>query len=71
MLKEVEWCNKKMKYKHFNKTMILTKDEEGISRTLINVTFVIKILCKRVRVRDHCHITGKYGGSADQDFNKL
>ena len=27
MLKEVEWC-KKMKGKHFNKDMILTKDDE-------------------------------------------
>ena len=27
MLEEVEWC-KKMKHKHFNKDMILTKDEE-------------------------------------------
>ena len=27
VLKEVEWC-KKMKHKHFNKDMILTKDDE-------------------------------------------
>ena len=32
----------KMKYKHFNKNMILTKDEEQNSRKLINVIFVIK-----------------------------
>ena len=31
----------------------------------MNVIFVIKnILKKDIRVRDHCHITGKYRGSA-------
>ena len=37
-----------------------------MSRTLINVILVIK---KDIRVRDHCHITGKYRGSAHQDCN--
>ena len=36
----------------------------------MSVIFVIKnILKKDVRVRDHCHITGKYRGSAHQDCN--
>ena len=39
-----------------------------ILRMLINVIFVInKYSEKDIRVRDHCHITGKYRGSADQD----
>ena len=43
-----------------------------ISRTLINVVSVIKsTLQKKIRVRDHCHITGKYSGSAHQDCNKI
>ena len=37
-----------------------------MSRTLINVILVIK---KDIRARDHCHITGKYRGSAHQDCN--
>ena len=58
-----------MKYKHFNKDMILTKDDE-ISRALINVIFCEKkYSAKDVLVRGHCHITGKYRGSAHQDCN--
>ena len=41
-----------------------------ISKTLINVIFIIKkYFEKDVRVKDHCHITGKYRGSAHQDCN--
>ena len=65
-MKEVEWC-KRMKYKHFNKDMILTKDDE---RNFKNDKYYIcnkKYSTKDVLVRDHCHITGKYRGSAHQD----
>ena len=41
-----------------------------ISKTLINVIFVIKKYSEKdARVRDHCHITRKYRGSAHQDCN--
>jgi len=34
---------------------------------LINATFVIeRYTNKDIRVRDHCHITGKYRGSSHQ-----
>ena len=60
----------KMKHKHFNKDIVLRKMIKKISRTLINVKFVIKKYSEKdVRVRDHCHITGKYRGSAYQDCN--
>ena len=37
---------------------------------LINVIFAIKnITDEDIRVRDHCHITGKYRGSAHQECN--
>ena len=46
MLEEVEWW-KKMKYKHFNKDMILTKMMNKISKMLKNVIFVIKSTLKK------------------------
>ena len=41
MLEEVQWC-KKMKHKHFNQDMILTKMMNEISRMLINVILATK-----------------------------
>ena len=69
MSEEVEWC-KKMKRKHFNKDMILTKvDERNFKNADKCYTCNKKYCAKDVRVRDHCHITGKYRGSAHQDCN--
>ena len=55
-----------MKCKHFNKHMILTKDGEQNSKNADKCYICNK---KYIRVRDHCHITGKYRGSAHQDCN--
>ena len=41
-----------------------------IFKNLINVIFVVKKFTNEdVRVRDHCHITGSYRGSAHDDCN--
>ena len=69
MLKAVEWC-KIMKHKHFNKDMILTEDDERNFRKADKCYICNKnYSAKDVRVRDHCHITGKYRGSAHQNCN--
>ena len=69
MTEESKNCSDMMK-KHFNKEFVMTKegneDFENSTKCLI---------CdndnghRDVKVRDHCHITGKYRGSAHRDCN--
>ena len=47
----------KIKHKHFDKDMILTKVANKISRTLIIVIFVMKSTLQKTFIRNHCHIT--------------
>ena len=69
MLEEVNWCKSKMK-KHFNKPLEMTKENETDFQKAAKCHICdIKYTNKDVRVRDHCHITGKYRGSAHQDCN--
>ena len=69
MLKEVQWCEK-MKCKHFNKDLTLTKDEElSFNNSEECHICNVKYSEKDIRVRDHCHITRKYRRSAHQECN--
>lgn len=66
---QVNWCKKTIK-KNFNKPLILTDEDEKQFIQLKNVIFVVNHSQKKyIRIRDHCHITGKYKGSAHQDCN--
>ena len=61
VLKFMEKCynklNKKMKHKHFNRDMILTKDgERNFKKADKCYLCNKKYSAKDVRVRDHCHI---------------
>ena len=66
MLNEVEYCKDIIK-REFNKPLKMTDDDE--------LSFKLEEKChicdtdKDIRVRDHCHIIGKYRGSAHQDCN--
>ena len=69
MLEEVEYCKAVVK-KHFNKQLVMTEDDEMCFKLMDK--FLIcgeKYIDKDVHVRDHCHITGKFRGSAHQEFN--
>ena len=69
MLEEVNWCKSKMK-KHFNKPLKMTKEDEKDFRKAIKCHICDQQYTdKDIRVRDHCHITGKFRGSAHQDCN--
>ena len=69
MLEEVKYCKKVMK-KEFNKPLRMTKDNEKEFQKANECHICNKKYNENdVRVRDHCHITGKYRGSAHQDCN--
>ena len=69
MLEEVEYCKGIVK-KRFNKPLIMTENDE-LCFKLMNKWHICskKYTGKNVRVSDHCHITGKFRGSAHQECN--
>ena len=69
MLREVEYCKRIIK-KEFSKPLKMTKkDEKEFQKTdkchICNKQYTNE----DIKVRDHCHITGKYRGSAHQECN--
>ena len=69
MLEEVKYCKKVMK-KEFNKPLRMTKDDEEKFQKAKECHICDKKYTDiDIRVRDHCHITGKYRGSAHQECN--
>ena len=56
--------------KHFNKNLIMTEEEENLFQESNNCW-----ICKKLidnddeKVRDHCHVTGKFRGAAHCDCN--
>ena len=69
ILKEFEYCKKVMK-KHFNKNLIMSKEQE--KQFLFSNTCWI---CGKLidnddeKVRDHCHVAGKLRGEAHWSCN--
>ena len=69
MLEEVNYCKDIVK-REFNKPLKITDDDE-LSFRLEDKCHICgeKYTDKDVRVRDHCHITGKFRVSAHQECN--
>ena len=69
ILKEYQYCKKVMK-KHFNKNLIMDKEEEEQVQSS-NACWI----CEKIihdddeKVRDHCHVTGKFRGAAHWSCN--
>ena len=68
-LEEVNYCKKIMK-KHFNKPLKMTDENETIFQKATKCHICEKPFSERnIKVRDRCHITGKFGGADHQDCN--
>ena len=69
MLEEVESCKAVIK-KHFDKPLVMTEVDEQNFKTMYGCHICgEKYTDKDARVRDHCHITGEFRGSAHQECN--
>ena len=69
MLEEVKYCKKTMKT-CFNKPLKMTSDDVDAFEKAKECHICNKQYTENdIRVRDHCHITGKYRGSAHQECN--
>ena len=64
ILNEYNYCRKIMK-KHFNKNLVMSA-EENERFEMANICWICGRLIENYdnKVRDHCHITGKYRGGA-------
>ena len=69
LLDEVKYC-KKIMNKEFNKALKMTKEDVKKFQKAEECHICDKKYTDEdIRVRDHCHITGKYRGSAHQECN--
>ena len=69
MIKESRYCSEVMK-NHFNKELVMTtEDNENFKNSTKCWVCDDDYIDGDVKVRDHCHITGKYRGSAQRDPN--
>ena len=69
ILKEYKYCKKVMN-KHFNKNLIMSEEEEHLFQQS-NSCWICKKLIDNdeEKVRDHCHVTGKFRGAAHWTCN--
>ena len=69
ILKEYKYCKKVMN-KHFNKNLIMSEEEEHLFQQS-NSCWICKKLIDNdeEKVRDHCHVTGKFRGAVHGSCN--
>ena len=69
ILEEYKYC-KKIIEEYFNKNLIMTEEEENLFQKSNNCWICKKIINNdEEKVRDHCHVTGKFRGAAHQNCN--
>ena len=70
----IEWVFEQQKHcnqtinKHFNKKLKMTIEDEKSYQNLQECWICSEKIIKD-KVRDHCHLTGKYGGAAHKKCN--
>ena len=63
ILKEYKYC-KKIKNKHFKKNLIMSEEEERLFKQSNSCWICEKLIDNdNEKVRDHCHLTGKFRGA--------
>ena len=69
IFKEYKYCKKVMN-KHFNKNLIMSEEEEHLFQQS-NSCWICKKLTDNdeKKVRNHCHVTGKFRGAANWNCN--
>ena len=69
MVEESKYCNEVIK-KHFNKELVMTKvGNDNFKNSTKYWICDDDYIDTDVKVRDNCHIAGKYRGSAHRDCN--
>ena len=69
VLEEYDYCKRIMK-KHFNKNLVMSAKEEERFQLAISCWICNKLFdVGDEKVRDHCHVTGKFRGAAHFSCN--
>ena len=69
ILEEYKYC-KKIIEEYFNKNLIMTEEEENLFQKSNNCWICKKFINNDAeKVRDHCHVTGKFRGATHQKCN--
>ena len=72
--KFIRWVLNKQKWamqitkKHFNKRLIMTNEDEEIYNNS-QICWICKEKLNTYKVKDHCHVTGKFRGAAHDKCN--
>ena len=67
VFRQKEWINQVI-YQHFNKKLIMTNEDEEIYENS-HTCWICKQELNTDKVRDHCHVTGKFRGAAHNKCN--
>ena len=67
VLKKYKWSQQIIKF-HFNKDLIVTNEDEEIYENS-HLCWICKEELNTDKVRDYCHVTGKFRGAAHNKCN--